>query len=73
MSYCRFRNTVSDLRDCYRNFDSVESQDEAEARLRLFKICKDIIRAYGDDAHEVPEWLEKEASMTDDELYDRYG
>ena len=73
MGYCRFRNTVSDLRGCYDKFNDVESQDEAKARLRLFNLCKEIISRYGDDAGEVPEYLEKEALMTDDELYDLNG
>jgi len=73
MSYCRFSNTVADLRDCLDNFTGVESQREAKARLRLFNICKDIVNRYGDDAHEVPEWLEKEALMSDDELEDING
>lgn len=70
MSYCRFRNTVQDLRDCLYNFTSVESQDEAKARLKLFDICKQIVSSYGDDANEIPQWLKDEALKSDEELED---
>ena len=44
MSYCRFTNTLEDLRDCYDNIDDIEdlSEEEARARERLIKLCKDI-------------------------------
>jgi len=73
MGHCRFVNTVSDLRECFEKFNDVESQSEAKARLRLFNLCKEIINRYGDDAGEVPEYLEKEATMSDDDLYDLNG
>ena len=46
MSYCRFQNTLGDLRDCYENFDDYVSPDEAKARERLHKLCQDIIENF---------------------------
>ena len=56
MSYCRFQNTLEDLRDCAEHItDEVVtderdgmSEDEAKARTRLIKICKQIV----DDAED---------------------
>ena len=43
MSYCRFRNTLPNLRDCLRHFDDIEiSGDEKEARIEMYNICKEI-------------------------------
>jgi hypothetical protein len=45
MSYCRFQNTLNDLRDCYDNlFDDDLSEEEERARKRLIKLCQDIVR-----------------------------
>lgn len=57
MSYCRFRNTLGDLQDCYENWDDNEldpensDNDSAEvrARAKLLKLCKDIVSDFGDD------------------------
>ena len=44
MRHCRFRNTLIDLRDCYRGFgDSALSDLEAEARDRIYKLCQKIV------------------------------
>ncbi len=44
MGYCRFQNTVSDLRDCLDNlFDDEIEEDEQKARKNLIKICKLIV------------------------------
>jgi hypothetical protein len=49
MSYCRFQNTLNDLRDCYYNLDDTDlSEEEARARYRLIELCADIIADYGD-------------------------
>ena len=41
MSYCRFENTLSDLRDCYRNIDNTDlSRTEIAARKNLIELCK---------------------------------
>jgi len=50
MSYCRFRNTVKDLRDCYESMGNDEelSEEETEAKEELIKLCVDIAIDYGD-------------------------
>jgi DNA invertase Pin-like site-specific DNA recombinase len=63
MSYCRFQNTLSDLRDCYHNWEGdagtyedseIEelSDDEKDAREQLLELCKKIINEH-DDEHVV--------------------
>ncbi len=50
MSYCRFQNTVSDLRDCEDNMDdSGLSYDEAHARRRLIERCIRIARDWSNE------------------------
>ena len=50
MSYCRFRNTLSDLRDCQEAMDDTNdlSEGEALARERLIKLCVQIALNYGE-------------------------
>ena len=63
MSYCRFKNTLADLKDCEdnMNFDNVldddfEAQDmgndERVARKELIRMCVDIARNYGDEVED---------------------
>ena len=48
MSYCRFQNTVIDLKDCYENMDDDElSDDEKKAKERLIDLCVDIALDFG--------------------------
>lgn len=58
MSYCRFRNTVEDLEDCYDNWEHPEhkgeedvdpNEEELQARGRMLKICQRIINDYGEE------------------------
>ena len=44
MSYCRFRNTLIDLKDCYDNITEIEemSEDELHARRKLIELCQEI-------------------------------
>lgn len=51
MSYCRFHNTLADLRDCYDAMSEADdlSQEEAKARERLIKLCVQIALDYGED------------------------
>lgn len=43
MSYVRFENTYSDLRDCYEHIEDEEySEREREFRLRLIKLAAEI-------------------------------
>lgn len=50
MEYCRFQNTLIDLRDCYENFwDCDLSKEEHEARRRMLELCQRIVdEAEGD-------------------------
>ena len=68
MSYCRFQNTLSALRDCYYNGMSDEdyafgetgsptgqhmlSKDETHARKALIALCVQIANEFGDQAEE---------------------
>jgi hypothetical protein len=58
MSYCRFRNTETDLEDCYASMENGDelSHEEAEARKRLIERCVDIALDYG---HEVGRAVEE--------------
>lgn len=51
MSYCRFRNTLEDLRDCYDSIDDTEdlSLEEEKARKRLIELCKQIAAEFEED------------------------
>ncbi len=57
MSYCRFANTLEDLRDCYDNWDTLDrieedyepNPDELRARVKLLRVCQDIIDNYGEE------------------------
>lgn len=43
MAYCRFENTLSDLKDCNDHMgDDDLSKAEADARARLIELCKEI-------------------------------
>ncbi len=42
MGYCRFQNTVADLRDCFDHLHDELSPDEERARQRLVDLCKRI-------------------------------
>ena len=39
MSYCRFRNTLSDLQECADYMDEELSDEEEKARKLLIKLC----------------------------------
>ena len=50
MNYCRFQNTVSDLRECQDAMSEGDlSPDEKHAREKLIRICQEIARDYGDE------------------------
>lgn len=53
MSYCRFRNTRSDLRDCVDNFFNLENEEEHHARQRLVLLAKEIVALYESDPEQV--------------------
>jgi hypothetical protein len=53
LSYCRFRNTLDDLRDCEDKLDEIGgdlselSKEEAQAAKSLIAICRDIANNFG--------------------------
>lgn len=51
MSYCRFRNTLKDLRDCEEAMNHGEDSDldkeEERAKKRLIRLCVEIARDFG--------------------------
>ncbi|MCK9604630.1 MAG: hypothetical protein M0R66_09760 [Candidatus Omnitrophica bacterium] len=48
MSYCRFRNTLADLRDCRENLaEAIGPGEEAEARISLVLECVRILEMVG--------------------------
>ena len=52
MSYCRFENTLADLRDCNEHMDEDmedRSDEEKQAKKNLIKLCKEITSNYGDE------------------------
>ena len=50
MSYCRFHNTLIDLKDCYYNMEDEDlSEEEKEAKEKLIKLCCDIAQDYGNE------------------------
>ena len=50
MSYCRFRNTLEDLQDCYDNMDDSDMSDEEKrARKRLIELCCEIAENCADE------------------------
>ena len=47
MSYCRFRNTLNDLQDCFNNFDDNDLDlSESNARRELYILCCNIVKSY---------------------------
>ena len=57
MSYCRFRNTLQDLDDCYEHWedlveeeteDEVRDDEEIRARERILELCEQIVQAYSE-------------------------
>lgn len=47
MSYCRFVNTATDVRDCIEHWEDDLSESEAKERARLLKMCCRIASEYG--------------------------
>ena len=47
MSYCRFENTLKNLRDCYNNWvEGGLDKSEQEAQKSLLNLCKAIVQDY---------------------------
>ena len=56
MSYCRFRNTLGDMRDCRDSLhDEVESYEEALARHYLVEMCREIVASIDEDDFPKPD------------------
>lgn len=50
MSYCRFQNTLQDLRDCAEHIlDDDLSREETRARIALVDTCAEILETLGVD------------------------
>ena len=49
MSYCRFQNTLPDLRACYDSMDEKMSEEEEKAKAKLIKLCVEIAKDYGQE------------------------
>ena len=49
MSYCRFQNTLTDLRDCYDHMDNEDdlSPEEQKARNDILELAAELIEDYG--------------------------
>ena len=53
MGYCRFHNTLQDLRDCNEHlYDTELSEEEAKARARLIRLCKEIAAEFEEEDEE---------------------
>lgn len=50
MSYCRFENTLRDLKDCVDHLDDCLSESECDYRETLIALCVEIALDYG---HEI--------------------
>lgn len=48
MGYCRFENTLNDLRDCMEHmWDDDLSDSEEESRQKMIELCVKISEDYG--------------------------
>lgn len=47
MSYCRWENTLNDLRDCADHVNDLLSGSEARARARLLELAADMLEEVG--------------------------
>lgn len=49
MSYCRFENTLSDLHNCYDHLFDHLNKSESNNRLKLVRLCQDIVNEFSED------------------------
>ena len=76
MSYCRFQNTLQDLRDCNNamnadTFDEMDlSQDEYSAMIRLVNLCQRVIENF--DRLEEMSTEFKDEEDEEEETFTRY-
>ena len=52
MEYCRFQNTLNDLRDCWNHMEEALSEKETKAKERLVKLCCRIAENYVEEEEE---------------------
>jgi hypothetical protein len=80
MSYCRFRNTLGDLRDCRDSLrEPIDNREEREARIDLVMLCKEILDRLGfnvvvdgtDDEEATEETVKAAFAYPDDDEDDR--
>lgn len=71
MSYCRFENTLNDLRDCRDHLDDELSPDEHKARTALLELCAEMLEEIGvevgDDVKEQAIGLAAESDDEDED------
>jgi hypothetical protein len=49
MSYCRFQNTLRDLKDCIEHMEDEDlSEDEGSARQEMIDKCQHVAVMFGD-------------------------
>ena len=62
MGYCRWQNTLADLRDCYHSDREPDSREELQARIQLINLCQKFINEYDveDLEQELKEFIEEE-------------
>lgn len=51
MGYCRFENTLNDLRDCWEHWDDIDkdSEEEHRAQEKMLKLCQRIVNNYSEE------------------------
>ena len=58
MSYCRFENTMADLKDCLRNIDhEAENSYDEEARQEMIELFREINEDWGGNVVEYALYL----------------
>lgn len=50
MSYCRWQNTLTDLRDCAENvWETVGSEEESKAKRKILELCRELAGVEADE------------------------
>lgn len=56
MSYCRFENTMNDLRDCLRHINrKAENNHDEEARWEMIQLFTEVAEEFGGNVMEYAE------------------
>ena len=66
MSYCRFRNTLPDLRDCLNNMWNVSSETEAKCRKSLVAVAIAIVEESENNKEDIDNCVFDEECCEDD-------